>query len=327
MSNPPLPPYQYIDTPASWAACLADLRRTDRLAIDIESNSMYVLHEQICLLQISTPDQDYIIDPLLDLDLEALGEIFADSEVEKIFHAAEYDLILIGKQYDWTLNNLFDTMWAARILGYERVGLANMLDELFGFTLDKRYQRANWGERPLSADQLRYAQMDTHFLFQLRDYLAAEITAQDRWVETKETFQQQAQVQMPDDTFDPHRFWSINGVKTLPPRMRAIGFALFTFRYELAEQLNRPLYKLFGDKVLLQLAEEAPTHLSQLHQTKGLSKWFIRRYGRQLLERAAAQQVIVLRPATQAHIRKRQAQESEKVSFASSPTFERATRP
>ncbi len=280
--------YRYVDHPAAWEKCLRDLEAQDRLAIDIESNSMYVLHEEICLVQISTPEQDYIIDPLLNLNLSPLGEILADPQIEKIFHAAEYDLILMNRQFAWELNNLFDTMWAARILGYKKIGLANMLAELFNVKLDKRYQRTNWGERPLTASQLRYAQMDTHYLFQLRDQLARELDEGGYWPEARETFEQQSTVELPDDRFDPDRFWTMNGINKMPPRARAIAYALYLFRYELAEELNRPLFKIMGEELLLRLAIEAPRSMAHLGQIRGVSKWLLGRYGRELLRRIEA---------------------------------------
>ena len=124
-----LPPHQYIQNQSSWQQCVAALRQHASISIDLEANSLYAYQEQVCLIQITIPGQDYIIDPLADLDLSPLGEIIADPAVEKIFHAAEYDLILLTKEFDWKMNNLFDTMWASRILGVKRVGLANILED------------------------------------------------------------------------------------------------------------------------------------------------------------------------------------------------------
>ncbi|NIP22708.1 MAG: ribonuclease D, partial [Phycisphaerae bacterium] len=90
----------------------------------------------VCLIQISIPGQDFIVDPIAGLDLAPFGALLEDPTVEKIFHAAEYDLILIKREFGWQLNNLFDTMWAARILGVKRVGLANMLEERYGAKLN-----------------------------------------------------------------------------------------------------------------------------------------------------------------------------------------------
>ena len=145
-----LPPHQFITSQTAWQSCLESLQNHPAIAIDLEANSMYAYRERICLIQISIPGQDYIVDPLLVDDLSGLGEIISDDSVQKVFHAAEYDLLLMKREYQWELNNLFDTMWAARILGYERFGLANLLDTVFEIKISKKYQNSNWCKLPLS---------------------------------------------------------------------------------------------------------------------------------------------------------------------------------
>ena len=117
LPSSPIAPFRYVDNQAAWATCLNELRAASRLAIDLEANSMFAYQERVCLIQISTDKHDFIIDPVRRVDLSGLGAIIADPAVEKVFHAAEYDLILMRRDYDWHLNNLFDTMWAVRILG------------------------------------------------------------------------------------------------------------------------------------------------------------------------------------------------------------------
>ena len=82
-----LPPYQYIANQSDWQKCVTALRQHHSLAIDLEANSLYAYQEQVCLIQITIPGQDYIIDPIAGLDLALLGEIIQDPTIEKIFHA------------------------------------------------------------------------------------------------------------------------------------------------------------------------------------------------------------------------------------------------
>ncbi len=278
-----LPRHELITTPQAWQACLKRLQAAKSLAIDLEANSMYAYREQVCLIQISIPEQDYIIDPVVGLDLDGLGELIAAPDVEKIFHAAEYDLILLKKEYGWELNNLFDTMWAARILGYERYGLANLLEALYQIKLNKRYQKSNWCKRPLTPSQLTYAQHDTHFLFRLRDHLAAELRAANRWQEAQEIFAEQTQVTPNDNHFDPDSFWSINGACDLTKQQLAILKQLNIYRDKEAKQRNLPLFKVLGNKTLVLLAQETPRNFNQLSEIHGMSWGQIRRYGRGIL--------------------------------------------
>jgi len=227
-----IPPYHHVAAEDAWQACLADIYNHNRLAIDLESNSLFSYREEVCLIQLSTSDKDYIIDPISGIDLYDLGLIIQDPSIEKVFHAAEYDCILLRSQYGWKLENLFDTMWAARILGYERYGLANVLEDAYGVRLNKKFQKANWCKRPLSAAQLNYAQMDTHYLLQLRDDLAAEMETAGCLVEAREIFAEQTNVRQSHRPFDPHGFWSINGIKELAPEKKSVVRALYLFRDE-----------------------------------------------------------------------------------------------
>ena len=279
-----LPTHHLITTASKWQSCLDHLRAEARLAIDLEANSMYAYQESVCLIQISIPAQDYIIDPLADLDLSGLGEIMGNPQVEKVFHAAEYDLMLMKRSYGWQVVNLFDTMWAARVLGYPKYGLANMLESIYKVKLDKRYQRSNWCKRPLSPAHLTYAQHDTHFLLDLRDHLLTELESQGRLAEAGEIFAEQTEINLPDHTFSPDDFWSISGSNDLTRRQQAILRELAIFRNEEARRRDQPHFKIFNDRTLVELAKLSPRHLGQFNNIYGMSQRQIHRYGRRLLQ-------------------------------------------
>jgi ribonuclease D len=279
-----LPPHKLITTQSDWQLCLEKLEAESRLAIDLEANSMYAYREEVCLIQMTIPGQDYIIDPLGVRDLSGLGDIVQNPQVEKVFHAAEYDMILLKRQFGWQLHNLFDTMWAARILGYHRYGLASMLETVYDIKLDKRYQKSNWCKRPLSPEQLVYAQLDTHHLLQLRDHLEKELQAAGRMEEAAETFAEQTHVKLSNNEFDPDGdFWSISGAYDLTRQQQAVLRALAIYRDEEAHHRNRPLFKIFHDKTLIELAQIMPSSISALRDVYGMSAGQTRRYGRQLL--------------------------------------------
>jgi ribonuclease D len=281
--TPDLPPHQFISRAREWEDCLRRLQQEPRLAVDLEANSLYAYREEVCLIQISIPGQDYIVDPTTGLELTGLGELFASLEVEKVFHAAEYDLMLVKRQYGWELENLFDTMWAARILGIERVGLANMLEAEFGIQVDKHFQRANWCRRPLSPAELAYAQADTHFLLALRDKLADQLAAAGHMEEAQEIFAEQSSVRPPSLDFDPDAFWTMNGTRHLSPQGKAILRALAIYRDQVAERRNKPHFKILQDRTLLQIAQEAPRNRADLASVHGMSSGQISRYGRDIL--------------------------------------------
>ncbi len=161
----------WVDQDTALAETLQTLKQEEQVAVDTESNSLYAYQEQVCLIQITAGSEDYVLDGLADMDLPALGAVFANESIEKIFHAAEYDILCLKRDFGYTFNNLFDTMQAARILGIEKLGLSNLLEDLFGVDQGKSFQKANWGKRPLTDEMLYYARMDTHYLLRLRDHL------------------------------------------------------------------------------------------------------------------------------------------------------------
>jgi ribonuclease D len=254
------------------------------LAIDLEANSMFAYRERVCLIQITIPRQDFIVDPLAVSDLSGLGEVLHDPGVEKIFHAAEYDLILLKRDYGWELHNLFDTMWAARILGYTQVGLASLLEQFYQVKLDKRHQKSNWCRRPLTRSQLAYAHLDTHYLLALRDRLDSELRARDCREEATEIFEEQTVVHVPNNGFDPDSFWTITGVHELSPEGRSVAKALYIYRDQQAQRRDLPAFKVFGDRTLVELAQSIPSRLADVRRVHGMTPGQVERYGQQLLE-------------------------------------------
>lgn len=277
-------PFRYVADQNAWSKCLRELQAAPRLAIDLEANSMFAYQERVCLIQISTADRDYIVDPERHIDLSGLGTIIADPAIEKVFHAAEYDLILMRRDYGWQLNNLFDTMWAVRILGYSQLGLASLLEKFFGVSTSKRYQKANWCKRPLSTAELAYAQKDTHYLLPLRDRLAAELEAGGHLAEAGEIFREQSRVRLPNNGFDPEGFWFINGTFDLSPEQQSTLKALYLFRDREARRRNIPHFKVVGDKTLMELATRLPARVDELEEVHGMSGGQQQRYGRALLD-------------------------------------------
>lgn len=271
-------------------ALIAALGKWKTLSVDTESNSLYAYRERVCLIQFSVPGRDYIVDPLAISELDALGAIFADAAIEKIFHAAEYDLIVLHRDFGWDVQNIFDTMIAARTLGWKRVGLASILQDEFGVKLNKRLQRANWGARPLTPDHLAYARLDTHYLLQLRDRLQEDLQANGRLEEACEEFDRirrtslrNAMDNRPNGP-DPAGYWRISGVRDLTSRQVAILRELYLYRERTAQDWNRPAFKVIGDETLVAVARHGPRALKDLATIVGMTPSQIRRHGRPLLD-------------------------------------------
>lgn len=278
-----LPPPIWVDRSASFRAMVAHLETQPALAVDTESNSLFAYQEQVCLIQISVPGTDYLVDPLTLHDLSSIGPLLADPGVLKVFHGAEYDLSVLYRDFGFTVDNLFDTMWASRILGWPAHGLASLLKSQFDVHLNKKYQRANWGLRPLPPQQLDYARLDTHFLLRLQAIQAQELEATQRWSQAQHRFKKLAKARWESKGFDPDGFWRLPGTRDLDDTGRGVLRELYLFRDRQARAENRPPFKVIGTQALVDLSAQRPRSLRALRRVKGLSKRISGRYGRKLL--------------------------------------------
>jgi ribonuclease D len=294
MTNQVLPPPVWVDKPNLFQQMIADLTAQTRVAVDTESNSLHAYREQVCLIQFSTPKTDYVVDPLALQDLSALRPLFQDPKIEKIFHAAEYDLICLRRDFGFHFVNLFDTMHAARMLGYPYVGLDNLLAEKFQFEMDKRHQKADWAMRPLTPAQLDYARLDTHFLFDLRNVLEAELKERDRIEMAHEDFARACQVDQREEKPNGTSWRRFSLRKDVSPRELTVLSELCITRDRIAERMNRPVFKVIADSVLLEIARRLPEKDVDL-AALGLSPKQIRLWGSEVLEAVKRGSVAPLR--------------------------------
>ncbi len=253
------------------------------IAVDTEANGLYAYREQVCLIQFSTPKADYLVDTLALKDLSPLEPVFESTKVEKVFHASEYDLIILHQDFGFAVNHLFDTMIGARILGWQEVGLGSILENLFGIRVNKKYQRANWGQRPIPNEMLTYAQVDTHFLLDLRGKMKAELQRKGRWNLAIEDFKRCSQVDSLNHRNGNGDCWRVRGAHDLSPQNAAVLKELCDYRDKKARSADRPLFKIISDKSLLQIAEIAPRSIQELESLARVSPGQVRWLGDGLL--------------------------------------------
>jgi ribonuclease D len=283
MGNKSLPKPVMITRPQALRKMANRLATEPILAVDTESNSLYAYQERVCLIQFSTPQEDFLVDPLALDDLSPLEPLFADPQIEKIFHAAEYDLITLKRDFQFDFKNLFDTMVAARILGWEKIGLGSILKAEFDVELNKRYQRANWGRRPIPADMMDYARLDTHYLIPLRYRMKSELQSIGRWPLAEEDFARLRYVNGRDPEDMPEPCWRVRGAYDLNPRQAAVLLKLCYYRTEVAKSINRPVFKVIGDKTLLAIAEACPRTKGELQDISVLSQKQFQRHSEGLV--------------------------------------------
>lgn len=302
-----------VYTQRMLAQMLAHLSQQPIWALDTESNSLYSYYPKVCLIQISVPAVqggddplnvvDYLVDAVRITDLTGLGKVLANPAVETVMHAAENDMLLLHRSFGIHFGRVFDTQLAARILGWSQVGLAAILEERFGVVSDKRMQRTNWGKRPLTPQQIAYAQMDTHYLLALRTQLIAELQECERWEEAQDAFALLARNNYADRVVEERTFWQMKCARHLPPGNLATLEALWQWREDEARRQNRPPFKIMTDAELADLATDLPATRAALDSIASLGDRHRDRYGAEVLsvidaarQRPQPEPPVVLRP-------------------------------
>lgn len=265
-----------VDTRPTLQNAVARLRDAPAIGLDTETDAFFAYRPRICLLQLSVPGADLLLDPLADLDLDPLGELLADPEREVVLHAAENDIILLHHQFRWRIANLYDTQVACFVLGLKPYSLAGVLSARFGVRLDKRQQRSDWSRRPLSAAQIAYAADDTRHLLELAEDLKRRAKEAGRTDEVAAECRRIAGREWTPEPFDPEGFRRLPGARDLGGVPLRILRDLYLFRTREAERRNRAPYRVCPDSALVKLATERRL------PPKGVPAAFWRRYERKL---------------------------------------------
>ena len=263
-----------IENQHDFSKLIGNLENTSHIAIDTESNSFYAYFNRICLIQVSTEEKDYIIDPFSVGDIEAFGDILADPGIEKIFHAAPNDIAGLKRDFKFRVCNVFDTAIAAKMLGYKQLGLAPILLEHFGISLNKKWQRYDWGRRPLRNEQLEYARFDTHFLIALRHRLVAELEEKDLLNAAREAFEKLCMQEIAEKHFRPGDFLHICGAQSLDVAGKRVLKALYLFREKEARRRDRAPFRILTNDTLLRLALQRPKSIQDFNKIKGIPRTY-----------------------------------------------------
>ncbi len=286
--------YDMIAAPEDLQSLAAELEAETAFGVDLEADSMYHFQEKVCLLQIASSRRNVVVDTIALTDLSPLKAAFRSSDIRKVFHGADYDVRCLYRDFDIRISNLFDTQCACRFLGYKETSLESVVKQLFGVTLDKKYQRKDWSRRPLPKEMLAYAATDVCYLLPLAQALEAELVARDRLAWLGEECRLLSKVR-PAAGSDGPLFMNCKGAGRLDPRSLAVLEQLLKLRRKIALRKDRPLFKVFNTDTLLRLAEARPSDPGALEKTGALSPSQIERHGQDLL--AAIQKALRLTAA------------------------------
>lgn len=258
-----------------------ELRNEAAIAVDVEADSLFHYHPKVCLIQIATPSKNILIDPLAIESLSELIPVFSDPGICKVFHGADYDIRSLARDFGMEVNGLFDTQVAAAFLGLKETGLAGVVKERLGVTLDKKYQKKDWSRRPLPQPMLEYAVKDVLYLLPLADTLRAQLEAGNRLFCVEEECRRLSRVRAVEG--NPHPlFLKFKGAGKLDARSLTVLEAILKFRDEKARDMDRPPFKVFGNAQIQKMVREKPRSVNELLTRGCLSPGQTRVFGHAL---------------------------------------------
>jgi ribonuclease D len=247
--------WTFVDTPVKLAKAEKSIRSAPVIALDTEYDSFRYFREKLCLLQVQAGERTWLIDPLAEgLDLSFLGDVLADPEILKIFHAGDNDIRILKRDYDFAFRNIFDTHRAASLLGFRQLALTTLLEIHLGVKLEKKMQRSRWDIRPLSGEQLEYAALDTAHLPDLYRKLDAELHEKGQEKEAKHHFVGLTAVVWRPRALDRVGHRKLPGYGQLTPEQKERVRQLYRWRFEKANEINRACFMLLPDPQIVALA-------------------------------------------------------------------------
>ena len=281
----------YVDTAPELAAFVSAVRREPeaRVGVDTEAASFHRYRDRIYLLQISSPAQTAVIDPVAITDLSPIGALLADPQLEKTLHDADYDLRVLDRDYGFRAVRLFDTRIAAQLAGEPAIGLAALLEKYIGVKLDKEHQKADWSIRPLTPSMLAYAAADTRYLLALRDALEQRLAALGRlpWAQEEFTHLESLRWTGVLPGTDDASYLRLKGAKGLSPRSLAALQLLHRWRDAVAERDDKAPFRIIGNDALVGVSRAMPATRADLARIRELPNSLARRHGDALLDAVA----------------------------------------
>jgi len=255
-----------VDDQASLDTMMATLKQAKEIAIDLEHHNYRSFQGIVCLIQISTRQEDFIVDSLkLRDELSVLNEVFTDPAILKVLHGSDADIGWLQRDFGVYVVNMFDTGQAARTLQEARFSLAHLLHKYCNITAQKQYQLADWRIRPLPVEMIRYAREDTHYLLYVYDVLRNQLLSRGnelknllRMVYTRSTdlcaSLYKKQLCHPDSHFLLYQKYK----KNFNPQQLEVFRLLFQWRDKMARQEDESTGYILPNHMMFQVAENMP---------------------------------------------------------------------
>jgi ribonuclease D len=278
--------YKIINTVAGLEKAVRILESETAVAVDMEADSMYHFQVKVCLLQMATEKSTIVVDPLKVKNLSPLKLLFSNPDIKKIFHGADYDVRSLFRDFGIEINHLFDTELACRFLGVKETSLEAAVEKYLNRTLDKKYQKKDWSKRPIAKEMIDYAAGDVKYLLTLAQVCEKELEKKGRLAWVLEECDALSKVR-PDLSDEAPLFLKFKGAGRLKSKSLAVLESLLEFRKGIAEEKDKPLFKIIGNDSIMKIATVKPLTLRRLKKINALGEKQINMYGNDVIERVA----------------------------------------
>jgi ribonuclease D len=247
----------YVDNDKTLQTAIEHIKLAKRVAVDIEADSLHNYNEKVCLIQITANGENFVIDPFARMDLQKLLDLLKEKPL--IFHGGDYDLRMLYHTYHFKPEaTVFDTKVAAEFMGFQQLGLATLIRQLYDIKLDKAHQTSDWSKRPLTAKQLEYASLDTHFLEEIAEHFEDKLKKNKRFECYIETCEKIALSAIENhDNHDDSDPWRIKGYSNLHPGQLRYLKEVWQWREETAQKRDIPPFRVMRNEVMLLISKWA----------------------------------------------------------------------
>jgi len=273
-SSPGHPVPQLITTTEALADLCQRLRVETFVTVDTEFMRERTYWPDLCVVQLGGTHETAVIDALApDLDLTPLKELFEDTAIVKVFHAARQDIEIFVLKFGDVPRPMFDTQVAAMVAGFgDQVGYEALVAGLTGGVIDKTHRFSDWAARPLTAAQIAYAAADVTHLRDVYEALCTRLAKEGRLDWTK----QEMAVLHEVATYrvDPETAYERLRPRSTNRRFLGQLQALAAWREREAQRVNIPRQRLIKDEALLEIAATAPASPEELMRARGITKGF-----------------------------------------------------
>jgi len=245
--------YAWVDDAQGLARLTQLLQGAARVGMDTEADSLHHYYEKVCLIQLSFSGENYIVDPLAGFSLSEFLEVLAQKEL--IFQGADFDLRVLKKSFGFRPKTpIFDTMLAAQVLGYEKIGLAALVEKFLGIPMSKTGQKADWSKRPLPERLLTYASDDTRYLETIAGAMTENLQKLGRIGWHRECCERVVKTSGLPERGEEKEAWRVKGSFELSPQELVFVREIWKWRDEAARAKDRPAFYILRNEELIELA-------------------------------------------------------------------------